>query len=66
MKLLCVCVCERLRVSHCRQVLAQSWSLDCWAFLCLIVGSLPYIIKHLEATSLCISKLCVGSDWKMT
>lgn len=37
--------------SLCRQVFAHRWSLVCWCFLSVIVGSLPYHIKHLGATA---------------
>lgn len=35
---------------HCHRVLAHGRMCDCWGFLCIGVGSLPYNIEHLEVT----------------
>lgn len=37
--------------SYCGQVLAHGVSSDCWGFLSIIVGSLPYNRNCLEATA---------------
>lgn len=41
---------KRAFLCHCRQVLAHGRMADCWGFLYIGVGSLPYNIEHLEAT----------------
>lgn len=35
---------------HCHQLLVYAGLFDCWGCLCIVVGFLPYSVKHLEIT----------------